>query len=122
MQVSYSSGINQNIASTASYNWQTTNSGVGTTRMNIDVNRVKVSTIELAVSSQTSGQLRMIWSETGYGTFWRMITLISTFLSLPTTTLMGHGTHYGRFTSTLRQEDCTLPTVSPFQMERIQTT
>ena len=60
MQVSYSSGINQNIASTASYNWQTTNSGVGTTRMNIDVNRAKVSTIELAVSSQTSGQLRTV--------------------------------------------------------------
>ena len=71
MQVSYGSGVNQNISATASYNWQTTSGGIGTTRMNIDVNRVKVSTIELAVSSQTYGQLRMIWSETGYGTFWR---------------------------------------------------
>jgi len=71
MQVSYGSGVNQNISATASYNWQTTSGGIGTTCMNIDVNRVKVSTIELAVSSQTYGQLRMIWSETGYGTFWR---------------------------------------------------
>jgi hypothetical protein len=30
-----------------------------------------VSFVELAVSSQTAGQVRMIWSETGYGTFWR---------------------------------------------------
>ena len=71
MQVSYGSGVNQNISATASYNWQTTSGGIGTTRMNIDVNRVKVSTIELAVSSQTYGQLRMIWQDNGYGTFWR---------------------------------------------------
>ena len=71
MQVSYGTGVNQNIASTASYNWQTTSGGTGTTRLNIDVNRVKVSTIELAVSSTSYGQVRMIFDETGYGTFWR---------------------------------------------------
>lgn len=35
MQVSYSSGVNQNIASTASYNWQTTSGSSGTTCLNL---------------------------------------------------------------------------------------
>jgi hypothetical protein len=58
---------NINSGGTTFYNGNTTQQE----RLTIINDRVKVSFVELAVSSQTYGQVRMIQSETGYGTFWR---------------------------------------------------
>jgi hypothetical protein len=58
---------NINSGGTTFYNGNTTQQE----RLTIINDRVKVSFVELAVSSQTYGQVRMISSETGYGTFWR---------------------------------------------------
>ena len=41
------------------------------TIMTVSTARVKVDDVELAVRSQTAGQIRMIWEETGYGAFFR---------------------------------------------------
>ena len=45
--------------------------GGNSTIMTVSTARVKVDDVELAVRSTTAGQIRMISSETGYGTFWR---------------------------------------------------
>ena len=58
---------NINSGGTTFYNGNTTQQE----RLTIINDRVKVSYVELAVRSQTAGQVRMISSETGYGTFWR---------------------------------------------------
>jgi len=58
---------NINSGGTTFYNGNTTQQE----RLTITNDRVKVSYVELAVSSTTAGQIRMIWSETGYGAFFR---------------------------------------------------
>lgn len=44
MSVSFATGINHNISSTTSYNFQTTNGSIGKTIMNLSENKLKVST------------------------------------------------------------------------------
>jgi hypothetical protein len=58
---------NINSGGTTFYNGNTTQQE----RLTIINDRVKVSYVELAVRSQTAGQVRMIWDETGYGVMWR---------------------------------------------------
>lgn len=58
---------NINSGGTTFYNGNTTQQE----RLTIINDRVKVSFVELAVRSQTAGQVRMIWDEAGYGAFWR---------------------------------------------------
>ena len=45
--------------------------GGNSTIMTVSTTRVKVDDVEIAVRSQTAGQIRMIWSDTGYGAFFR---------------------------------------------------
>jgi len=54
MQVSWASGVNQNILSSASYNWQTTTGSTGTTAMNLSSTALNVSVQALLLSSVTN--------------------------------------------------------------------
>jgi hypothetical protein len=59
MQVSYGSGVNQNIVSTASYNWQTTSGTTGTMAMNLSSTQLNVGSQGIYLSNTTNPYLQI---------------------------------------------------------------
>jgi hypothetical protein len=59
MQVSYGSGVNQNISNTASYNWQTTSGTTGTTAMNLSSSILTLSAQNFIMNYATNPNIQI---------------------------------------------------------------